>query len=47
VAAQQTLDPDIAALKEQLAVLTTTIQAQQQQLQQTLAPPAPNPPAMN
>jgi hypothetical protein len=35
------------ALKEQLAVLKTIIQAQQQQLQQMSALPAPNPPTMN
>jgi hypothetical protein len=34
VTARQTPDPDIVALKEQLAVLKTTLQAQQQQLQQ-------------
>jgi hypothetical protein len=47
VAARQTPDPDIVALKEKLAELKTIIQAQQQQLQQTSAPPAPNPPAMS
>jgi hypothetical protein len=35
------------ALKEQLAELKTIIQAQQQQLQQMSALPAPNPPTMN
>jgi hypothetical protein len=43
---RQTPDPDILALKEQLAELKTTIQAQQQQTQQPSAPSAPNPPAM-
>jgi hypothetical protein len=47
VTAQQTPDPDIAALKEQLAESKTTIQAQEQQLHQPSAPPAPNPPAMS
>jgi hypothetical protein len=47
VTARHTPDPDILALKEQLAELKTTIQAQQQQLQQPSAPPAPNPPAMS
>jgi hypothetical protein len=45
ITAKQTPDPDILELKEQLAELKTTIQAQQQQLQQPTAPPAPNPPA--
>jgi hypothetical protein len=43
VAARQTTDPDILALKEQMAELKTTIQAQQQQPQQPSAPPALNP----
>jgi hypothetical protein len=43
VVARQTPDPDILALKEELAELKTTIQAQQQQPQQPSAPPAPNP----
>jgi hypothetical protein len=47
VTAQQIPDPDIAALKEQLAELKTTIQAQQQQLHQPSALPAQNPPAMS
>jgi hypothetical protein len=48
VTARQTPDPDIAALKEQLTELQTTIQAQQQQqLQQPSALPALNPPAMS
>jgi hypothetical protein len=45
VTAKQTPDPDFLELKEQLAELRTTIQVQQQQLQQTTAPLAPNPPA--
>jgi hypothetical protein len=45
VTAKQTPDPDFLELKEQLAELRMTIQVQQQQLQQTTAPPAPNPPA--
>jgi hypothetical protein len=45
--ARQTPDPDIAALKEQLAELKTIIPSQQQQLQQTSAPPALNPSAMS
>jgi hypothetical protein len=45
VTATQTPDPDILALKEQLAELRTIIQVQQQQLPPTTAPPAPNPPA--
>jgi hypothetical protein len=45
---KQTPDPDIQTLKEQLAELKTTIQAQQQLPQQASAPPAPNPlPAMS
>jgi hypothetical protein len=47
VTARQPPDPDILELKEQLAELKTTIQAQQQQLQQPSAPPALNPPTMN
>jgi hypothetical protein len=47
VTAQQTPDPDIVALKEQLVELKTIIQAQQQQLQQMSTLPAPNPPVMN
>jgi hypothetical protein len=43
VVARQSPDPDILALKEELAELKTTIQAQQQQPQQPSAPPAPNP----
>jgi hypothetical protein len=45
VTAQQTLDPDMLEMKRRLAELKTTIQVQQQQLQQTSALPAPNPPA--
>jgi hypothetical protein len=45
VTAKQTPDPDILALKEQLAELRTIIQVQQQQLQPITSPPAPNPPA--
>jgi hypothetical protein len=40
VAARQMPDPDILALKEQLAELQTTMQAQQQLLQHSLATPA-------
>jgi hypothetical protein len=47
VAAQSTPDPHILELKEQLAELKTTIQAQQQQNQQLSAPPAPNPHSMS
>jgi hypothetical protein len=47
VTAKQTSDLDILELKEQLAELKTTIQAQQQQLQQTSALLAPNPPPCN
>jgi hypothetical protein len=47
VAAQPMTDRDILELKEQLAELKTTIQAQQQQIQQPSALPAPNPPAMS
>jgi hypothetical protein len=44
VVARQTPDPDIIALKEELAELKTTIQqTQQQQPQQPSAPPALNP----
>jgi hypothetical protein len=43
VTAKQTSDPHILELNEQLVELKTTIQVQQQQLQQTTAPPAPNP----
>jgi hypothetical protein len=43
VTAQQTPDPDMIELKEQLAELKTTIQAQQQQLQHTSASQAPKP----
>jgi hypothetical protein len=46
VAAQPTTDPDILELKEQLAELKTTIQAQQQQIQQPSSPLAPNPHSM-
>jgi hypothetical protein len=42
VTARQTPDPDILALKEQLAELKTIIQAQQQQLQQMSALPPCN-----
>jgi hypothetical protein len=45
VAAQQPLDPDMLEMKRRLAELETTIKVQQQQLQQTSAPPAPTPPA--
>jgi hypothetical protein len=45
VTAQQTPDPDMLELKEQVAELKMTIQAQQQQLQHTSAPPVPNRPA--
>jgi hypothetical protein len=45
VTAQQTPDPDMLELKEQLAKLKTTIQAQQQQLQHTSASQAPKPSA--
>jgi hypothetical protein len=45
VAARQTLDPEILALKEQLAKLQTNMQEQQQRLQQTSAPPTSNPPS--
>jgi hypothetical protein len=48
VAAQPTPDPHILELKEQLAELKTTIQAQQQQQnQQPSAPPALNPHSMS
>jgi hypothetical protein len=48
VATQHTHDPDILALKEQLAQLQTTMQEQQQLLQHSLATPAPtSPPAMS
>jgi ribosomal protein L29 len=47
VAARPTPDPHILELKEQLAELKTTIQAQQQQNQQPSAPPAPNPHSMS
>jgi hypothetical protein len=43
VAAQPTPDPNILELKEQLAELKTTIQTQQQHIQQPSALPAPNP----
>jgi hypothetical protein len=47
VAAQSTPDPHILELKEQLAELKMTIQAQQQQNQQLSAPPAPDPNVMS
>jgi hypothetical protein len=47
VAARQTPDPEIVALREKLAALETTIQEQQEQLQQKSAPLTPNPPAMS
>jgi hypothetical protein len=45
VTAQQPLDPDMLEMKRRLADLEMIIRVQQQQLQQTSAPPAPNPPA--
>jgi hypothetical protein len=47
VTARETSDPNMLALKEQLAELKTIIQAQQQQLQQMSALPALSPPTMN
>jgi hypothetical protein len=47
VVARPTPDPHILELKEQLAEFKTTIQAQQQQIQQPSAPPDPNPHSMS